>query len=517
MTRELQFLRKMGTAGIGISVILFVAFFFAYRSLGEARALDQWVAHTQQVLGEIANVRLERARLRNDVWTCRATGGASLPKIFEEDLRGLREGLSELRRLTADNPAQQKVLNSLVPSVNEQSEALEQAMKEPVAPASIGEAAKDLPVAALSPEKLRRPFETLEANERTLLGTRTAAVQANARQTRIILVIAGVMTFAVLGMAGGLIRREILTRTEIERGLRAAQELLGTKYEDQRGELRQTMSDLHAQIRARQTAEDEIRRINDELEDRVAQRTAELQQINQELEAFTYSVSHDLRAPLRHMDGFSKILQVEYRKQLPEEAQHFLDRVRSASTRMTALVDDLLSLSRIGRQAVRKESISLRELVEEARSELTEEAGERAIEWRVAELPEVEGDPLLLRQVVTNLLSNALKFTNNKAIAAIEIGSREEGPETVVYVRDNGAGFDPRYADKLFGVFQRLHRQDEFPGTGIGLATVQRIVHKHNGRVWAESRVGQGACFYFSLPRAKQKERVTMKTMGVTA
>jgi signal transduction histidine kinase len=459
---------------------------------------------------------LERARLRNEVWTYRATGDPGIQTLFSEDIQGLRTHASELLRLTADNPNQQRILNSLAAMMDEQSQALERAMRESTTAATSG-LAGNLPLDALLPEKLRQAFEALESNERQLLATRSAALQSNLRQSRFILVLAAFLAFTVLGMAGILIRREIVARTEIERGLHTAQELLGMKYEEQGVELRQVLSDLYAQIRARQSAEEELRVANEELENRVAQRTAELQHTNQELEAFTYSVSHDLRAPLRHMDGFSKILQNEYRQDLPTEAQHYLDRVRNASAHMTALVEDLLSFSRLGRQAAQKKRIPLGVLVQEARNELAGDDRVPAIDWKIAELPVVEGDPALLRQVLINLLSNAVKFTRDTTRPEIEIGSRQEGEDTVVYVRDNGAGFDPRYADKLFGVFQRLHRQDEFPGTGIGLAMVQRIIHKHNGRVWADSRIGHGATFYFSLPNAKEEEQKAVKAIGATA
>ena len=327
----------------------------------------------------------------------------------------------------------------------------------------------------------------------------------------------GLLSFAILIVAGYLIQREIMMRERIENGLHTAQELLGVKHDKQHAELGSTMEDLHGQIRARQSAEDAMRRLNEDLEHRVRARTAELQEISQELEAFNYSVSHDLRAPLRHMSGFSRILQEEFAAKLPEEAQHYIERIRTAATHMSALVDDMLRLSYIGRQALQQKPMDLGVLVEEVRADVMQEVEGREIDWKISALPEVQADAVLLRQVLLNLVSNALKFTRQRQRAVIEIGSQEEDGQTVIFVRDNGAGFDPRYADKLFGVFQRLHRQDEFEGTGIGLAIVQRIIHKHGGRVWADSKPGRGATFYFTLP-AHAKTRTPMREMaGVNA
>jgi light-regulated signal transduction histidine kinase (bacteriophytochrome) len=282
--------------------------------------------------------------------------------------------------------------------------------------------------------------------------------------------------------------------------LRRAQEMLGIQFQGQRAELGHVLEDLHAQIRARAKAEEEVRELNDYLGRRVKQRTAELEEMNRELEAFSYSVSHDLRAPLRHLNGFSQILQQTYGPQLPEGALHYLGRIRSAAKHMSELVEDLLTLARVGRQATRRERQSLRTLVDEARKEVEPECIERDVRWEIGSLPELEVDPGLFRLVFTNLFSNAVKFTRDRQIATIEVGSFKGTDMDVIFVRDNGVGFDPRHAEKLFGVFQRLHRQDEFEGTGIGLATVHRIVQKHGGRVWAESELNKGACFYFSVP-----------------
>ncbi len=248
-------------------------------------------------------------------------------------------------------------------------------------------------------------------------------------------------------------------------------------------------------VTERRQAEHDIEELNVILE----RRATELEVANRELESFSYSVSHDLRAPLRTIDGFSQALLEDYRDKLPPDAQHFLERVRVAAQRMAKLIDDLLELSRISRVPVERKPIDVTALARNIAEELQQADPERKVEFDIAPDLKATGDPELLRVVLQNLMNNAWKFTSKKASARIEVGMQNEKGERVFYVRDNGAGFDMAYASKLFGAFQRLHAVTEFPGTGIGLATVQRIVHKHGGRVWAESVVDQGATFYFTL------------------
>jgi signal transduction histidine kinase len=239
--------------------------------------------------------------------------------------------------------------------------------------------------------------------------------------------------------------------------------------------------------------------LNAVLEERVAKRTAQLEESNRELEAFSYSVSHDLRAPLRSVDGFSRIVLDEHAGHLDLEAKRYLRLVRESAQRMGELIDGLLGLSRIGRKSLTKQPVDTVQIVEEAIIDVRPQAGERSIDFRVGELPSCTADHALIRIVFQNLLGNAVKYTRGRDAAIVEVGAFSDPEGPVFYVRDNGVGFDQRYADRLFGAFQRLHRAEEYEGVGIGLATVHRIVSRHGGRVWAESAPDAGATFRFTL------------------
>jgi signal transduction histidine kinase len=273
--------------------------------------------------------------------------------------------------------------------------------------------------------------------------------------------------------------------------------------------LRQARDRLQVELEQRKQREEEIRELNRQL----AKQAAELEASNKELESFAYSVSHDLRAPLRHVVGYSELLQRQASSLLDDRSRRYLQTIDNAAKRMGNLIDDLLGFSRIGRAETRKTLVKLEQLAREVVKELEQETSSRDIAWKIGALPVCYGDRSMLKLVLVNLTSNAVKFTRMRARAEIEIGCADGNEDQAeLFVRDNGAGFDMQYANKLFGVFQRLHRSEEFEGTGIGLATAQRIIHRHGGKIRAEGAVDRGATFYFSLPRAKDAAERTANT-----
>ena len=267
---------------------------------------------------------------------------------------------------------------------------------------------------------------------------------------------------------------------------------------------------LEDRARSERDAREALHRVNERnteylrkirsLNDSLAYQVKQLEAVNQELEAFSYSVSHDLRAPLRHLSGFADLLQREPLEQCGENASKYVQYISEASSHAGKLVDDLLSFARMGRAEMRRSRVNMPALVRMVISELEPDIAQRSVVWRVGDLPTINADPAMMALVVRNLLSNALKYTATRAEAIIEIDGRQNGGETTFRVRDNGIGFDMQYIDKLFKVFQRLHRSEDFAGSGIGLAHVQRILRRHGGRAWAEGVLDEGATFYFSLP-----------------
>ena len=285
------------------------------------------------------------------------------------------------------------------------------------------------------------------------------------------------------------------------RELAAARDQLANLNEQLEEKVLERTSSLAAENAERKRAEAEVRQLNEELELRVRNRTTELEAANKELEAFSYSVSHDLRAPLRAIGAFSDDLLKEFGPQMPSEGRELLDHIISSANRMSQLINDLLRFSQLSRQRLSKESVKITNLVQQVLGELLPQHADRQIQIQVNPLPDAVVDQSLLKQVLVNLLSNAFKFTRHKPFPAVEVGCLQKDGKAVYFVRDNGAGFDMAYADKLFGVFQRLHTMQEFEGTGVGLSIVERIIKRHGGQVWAEAQVDKGATFYFTLAK----------------
>lgn len=330
-------------------------------------------------------------------------------------------------------------------------------------------------------------------------------IDSRLKQYAVIGFIVFVLCSAAVLLLSFFLRREIAepivrlaeTARLVSRDKNYAVRVPGTDRRDELGTLTAAFNEMLGQIQARNA---DLQEARDELERRVEQRTAQLRAVNKELEAFSYSVSHDLRAPLRHIEGFVGIFVEEYGPQLDSTAQQYLSRVRSGAKTMSQLIEALLDMGRIGRQDVVCRPTDLTALVEDVRRELEPECDGRRIDWQIGILPTMQCDGGLIKQVFTNLLANAVKYTRKRERAVIQVDHSitEEGA-IAIFVRDNGAGFDQQYASKLFVMFQRLHRSDEFEGTGVGLATVQRIIHKHGGRIWAEAQVDKGATFFFTL------------------
>ena len=380
------------------------------------------------------------------------TGEEPYLKSYRMTVEQMPEYLRYLKDLTNELPEQQSRVTTLEQLIAQQlaaeSGAITQREKhgyEAVRHLALSGAAKN------ELEGIHRLMTELDSAEQRDLQTRVAQSAKSTKNTIALLVLGAFLQFVLLATVYLLIHLDVTERR------RVAKELL------RRGEL--------------------------------------LQAANKELEAFSYSVSHDLRAPLRHIDGYAALLSKTAGEALNDKARHYLQTIADSAKRMGQLIDDLLAFSRMGRQDMLYTTVNLDQLVKDVLHDLRLDLQGRTISWTMSPLPNVSGDPAMLRQVFANLISNALKFTATRPEAKIEVGSTTRNPgEVEIFVRDNGAGFDMQYVNKLFGVFQRLHRNDEFEGTGIGLANVRRIIHRHGGRTWAEGALDQGATFYFSLP-----------------
>jgi signal transduction histidine kinase len=369
-------------------------------------------------------------------------------------------------------------------------------------------------------DDIRVAISGIDSHERQVLAGLLEQANLAGQRSRWTVLIGGGIACLLVGLSLAVISRDVAGRYRAEATIQARtaeivrmnqhlrqenhdRQLAQEAHQRAEEEVRVLNAQLESRVKQRtlllEAANREVRALNTGLEARVSERTAQLEAANKELEAFSYSVSHDLRSPLRAINGFSQALEEEARGALNETGQDYLRRIIKATQRMGRLIDDLLSLARVSRSQLVRESVDLTEVVESVVAELQEQDPQRHVDVVVAPHVTVDGDPKLLRVALQNLVANAWKFTGKRPQAEIEFGIRNEEGSRAFFVRDNGAGFDPAFAGKLFGVFQRLHSMEEFAGTGIGLATVQRIIHRHGGRVWADAKQGEGATFYFSL------------------
>ena len=325
--------------------------------------------------------------------------------------------------------------------------------------------------------------------------------QATGQATTRALIVTELTSFAILLLAFGFLTRQVTLRSRAETALQRANDDLESRIAERTTELAQANTQLEHKVVEHQHARTEITALNLTLESRVRERTTQLEEANQQMESFGYSVSHDLRAPLRAIMGYARILEADHGHRLDAEGTDLLRVIADNSRKMGQLIDDLLAFSRMSRQPFFAERVNMGDLARDAVRDVEAANPEIRARIEISSMPGLMGDSHLLRLVWVNLLANAVKFASRNPSARVEAGGHEDGDLVVYWVKDNGVGFDMRYYDKLFGVFERLHSAEDFPGTGVGLATVRRVVERHGGRVWAEGRVGQGAQFHFALPR----------------
>jgi signal transduction histidine kinase len=509
-SRDLEFSRQfdVATGGllkrrvtIGFTIALFLTIFLGFSSWRGTRLAEDdadWVAHTYAAMDTIELTTKHVIEFETSARTFALTGQDTFLAHYEAARGTVVQDEAVLRHLTADNLSQQRRLDVLEPQVRA-AISFAGSIVAKRRRTHADPSADDILETESLMDAVRGTTHEMLAEETRLLSERTQRTITRRRLTSFIIIAGIFLGASLLALAGLAVNREI----DVSARARAQITALNAGLEQR---VLQRTAALESEITERKQIDEELRKFRDELEERVAERTAQLEVANQELEAFSYSVSHDLRAPLRHISGFSKILVEEFGATLDPRAQHYLERIRSGTQKMGLLVDELLNLARVGRHVLRAQPAGLNAIVAEVIAILQPDSEGRQVEWIVADLPAVECDPVLVKQIFQNLLANALKFTRPRARAVIEVSHKEADGQLVFMVRDNGIGFSMKYVGKLFGVFQRLHSTDEFEGTGIGLVTVQRIVHKHKGRVWAESELDKGAAFYFTLGAGKQAE-----------
>lgn len=466
-----------------------------YRNTSEQAQEARWLSRTYDALAKTQELLLRLT----DAETARRgfviSGSDRFLSHYSNAVEGVNTAFNQLRALTGGNPRQQQTcdaLQSLIQqrfAVHSESFALQ---SKPDADAAAQLRLTETGQGIM--ENIRTKIAVMDAAERGLLQQSRSVSENHLRRTQQIALAGFFAGSIMLSWVFVLLARENRRRRDAEEAFREANEALERSVQERTVELADALE-------AHRQAEQEIKKLNAELEKRVVERTAQLENANKELEAFSYSVSHDLRAPLRHIDGFAEMLRDDASAVLGERSRRYLETIATAAKRMGALIDDLLVFSRMGRAEMRQARFPMDRLVKEVLREMKPQVQNRQIDWEIDPLPEVWGDRAMLKQVWVNLLSNAVKYTRPRDRAKIQIRCARTAEQALQFcVRDNGVGFDMQYSSKLFGVFQRLHHTEEFDGTGIGLANVRRIVHRHGGRTWAEAKLDQGATFYFALP-----------------
>jgi len=444
----------------------------SYRATTRLTGTLDLVAHTREVIANVEAVLATLTEVESEQRGYLLTGSAKSLSDSKAATGEMEKSLAHLRKLTVDNPTQQRHLDTLEPLVARRLALLEE--RTAIYQRSGLQAAAEATASGGGKEamdQVERIIGDMRAEEDRLLLQREQATRRSSDLSLTVITCSSALAIAVGLVAATVIRRDLHLRERAQLKLQARMDQMEAEIFKSSQQVQAANEQLHA--------------------------------ANKELEAFSYSVSHDLRAPLRHIDGFVDLLSKHSGNELDDRGQHFLQIIADAARQMGHLIDDLLIFSRMGRAELRHQTVDMNALVHEAVNNLQPELNGRSVTWNIESLPQVQADATMLRQVLVNLLGNAVKYTRPRNPATIEVSYSPDAKDFEFCVRDNGVGFDMRYADKLFGVFQRLHRADEFEGTGIGLANVRRIIARHGGRTWAEGKVDAGSAFFFTLPKSQ--------------
>ncbi|HUK30672.1 MAG TPA: ATP-binding protein [Candidatus Acidoferrum sp.] len=447
------------------------------------------------------------------------TNGGNPPmQAFASAAAEAHAALIRARDMTVDNPVQQKNLTALIPLGDQGIELLRRViqLKQEGQTGADGLKSVNEDSKKISPP-LAKTLTAMITEENQLLEVRTREAAQASRRARLIEIFGGTFAMALLIVMCVSFLRENSIRAKAVDQLESLNSELEHRVTERTAALQTAIDQVRKENEERLAAESAVTKLNAELEMRVRHRTLELESSNKELESFCYSVSHDLRAPLRSIDGFSMAILEDYGDQLDADCKTQLHRVRAATVRMGTLIDDLLNLSRITRSEMHREPVDLSQLAKTIAMELRNSQPDRKVEFDISPGLRADGDARLIRIALQNLFTNSWKFTSRRDHARIEFGRTDMNGSSSFFVADNGAGFDPSYSDRLFGAFQRLHAASEFPGTGIGLATVQRIIHRHGGDIWASGAVNEGATFFFTLQPHSDTHSDTHGDKGETA